>query len=297
MTTKTKTKTVKKKPGHKPGVPLSAKHREAIAAGRTSEAIRNARRDPEKARASLVEKARGALNAQEMADRIGVSRTTLYDLLEELKWSFGELLEAAGEQPSARVDASLPWWVAVRDETDGTRMIDLASAQVSVPEYECRLAATLLWHEWAVRLAVGTELWVNPIGPILCAVAREGRKIPSDDDLRAAPTHLLTIAAYLAGESLDHPRTHDARLEEVRHMAAFRWTVKLVEVGCVAAARVLARCTRTSPSPEAAHAITVAIGKLVGREDQRRLDEKVGKENNDTKPMNEDVYTVLCGAV
>jgi hypothetical protein len=222
----------------------------------------------------------------------------MYVLLEEeLKCSFGELLEQAAREEHAdcsTASASSSWWMAALEETDGKRIVAASSMQGSVPDHECRIAATLLWHAWASKQT--GETWVNPLGPILCELAREGRKVPNDEDLRAAPSHLLTIAAYLAGESLDTARTKDARLEEARHMAAFRWSVKLVEVGCLAAAKVLARCTRTSPSHETAHAVSVAIGKLVAREDQRQMDQRAGK-SSEIRAMDPDVYATLSAAM
>ena len=232
------------KGGHKAGVPLSKKHRAAIGAGRTHPLIRKARQDAKAVRKTVIDNLRDLLrqaeegrvpNAQDLADRLGMARTTLYVLLEEgLRRSFGEILDEAALEAArspSPAGAVAPWWMSALEETDGTRIVAASSMQGSVPDHECRIAATLLWHEWASKQT--GEIWANPLGPILCELAREGRKVPNDEDLRAAPSHLLTIAAYLAGESLDTARTKDARLEEARHMAAFRWLVKLVEVGCL----------------------------------------------------------------
>ena len=190
----------------------------------------------------------------------------------------------------------LPWWA------ETARQLPIAARDTPhAEEHETRLAAIRYWAEWLSTCAIGQPNaqhyadWIDPSKVILGHLAKKG-DVPTTEEIQAAPRHLVSLAAYVAGEVLDSPRKADARLDEMRHLAAFRWTTKLLECGSLAAAKVLSRCAHTAASHETAHAINVAIKALVDREDQRRLDERLNKPN-DTTAMSEEIYAILSVAL
>lgn len=335
MPTKTTTDRLKKVIKNAVKPPKKLTRAEKISNARTHPLVLEARRDPEGSLLRLRDSLASPVSAEELATRIGCSRSNLYkELLPALGVTFPEVavmawqvgasdlrtiarslssllpadtldeepidFEPVPEAEAEPVPASAPapivyaeWWTRSAEGLDKAVLREISPA-----DHEVRIAAIRYWSEWLSTCAIGQPnaerytLWVNPLNEILGQIGSKPPELPSDEDLRKAPAHLLAFAAYVAGEVLESPRKTDPRLDEIRHLAAFRWTVKLVEMGCVPAAKTLSRCAHTAAAHETAHAVSVAIKSLVNREDQRRLDERLGKKS-DAIPMSEDVYNAL----
>ena len=335
MPTKTTTDRLKKVIKNAVKPPKKLTRAEKISNARTHPLVLEARRDPEGSLLRLRDSLASPVSAEELATRIGCSRSNLYkELLPALGVTFPEVavmawqvgasdlrtiarslssllpadtldeepidFEPVPEAEAEPVPASAPapivyaeWWTRSAEGLDKAVLREISPA-----DHEVRIAAIRYWTEWVSTCAIGQPnadrytLWVNPLNEILGQVGSKPPELPSDEDLRKAPSHLLAFAAYVAGEVLESPRKTDPKLDEIRHLAAFRWTVKLVEIGCVPAAKTLSRCAHTAAAHETAHAVSVAIKSLVNREDQRRLDERLGKKS-EAIPMSEDVYNAL----
>jgi len=334
MATKTKTKTTTeklKKTIRDAVKPLTRVQK--ISNARTHPMLAEARRDPDGVTMRLRDALAEPISAQEFCDRVGISRSTLYkELLPALGLTYPELATMAWQLRGSDLRAIAAELAALRgdqtDEDDAPIPFEPTTpepapvvAPVILPwwaetarqlprearytphaeEHETRVAAIRYWAEWLTTCAIGQPNawcytdWIDPSKVILGHLAKDG-EVPTNEEIKAAPKHLVSFAAYVAGEALDSPRKADARLEEMRHLAAFRWATKLLECGSTAAAKVLARCAHTAASHETAHAINVAIKALVDREDQRRLDERLNKQN-DTAPMSEEIYAILSVAL